>query len=128
MKANISYSELQFMLKKLSGQNLSVSYVSQCKAHLAYGLIKLDVTIENVSNTSVLLSYSGGFLVEKAVGPILNTFKDKIGAMLEVLPNQQIRLALDKNPQIAPVLEQVVLQDIYFDPSNIILEVAPKGY
>ena len=126
MEVNIGYQELECLLQDFSGKNIHILYKSSQTLNLAWSKIDLNLTVETIEDSGILLSYSGGWVVERLVSPILKLFKGKLGNMLDILPHHQLRFSFDKEPKARNIVQKLALKELYFNEEEIFLEVLPK--
>ena len=137
MQFRISYTEIQSMVYRKANKTIMFSYNSEHSVRVGYDInvlfkttnVGLDVTVEHVDNSSVLLNYSGGMGIEFMVKQALEHAKNQPGAdMLDAVDGSKLIFHLDKNPQLRLILENVTLQDIRFDEHDVIIEFVPKAF
>ena len=137
MQFRISYTEIQSLVYRKANKTILFSYNSEHSVRVGYDInvlfkttnVGLDVTVERVDNTSVLLSYSCGMGIEFMVKQALEKAKGQPGIdMLEAVEGNKLIFHLDKNPQLCQILENVTLQDIRFDERDVIIEFTPKAF
>jgi len=135
MQFRISYTEIQSLVYSKTNKTIVFSYDSIHSVRVGYDItllfkttnIGLDVMVESVDNSAVVLNYSGGPSIQFMVKQVLEHAKNQPGVdMLEAVEGNRLIFHLDKNPQIQQVLERVTIQDIRFDVGNVIIEFKPK--
>ena len=121
MKASISFSELQGLVKEKADQTIAFSYVDGKTLRVTYplsiGFIKKDISanliIKEMTGSNLLLQLSAGPGTDMLLTTILNLVKNKIPeGLVEKCPDSHVLLHLDQVEQLKPVFEKIKVDDI----------------
>ncbi len=136
MRFKLTYSEIESAIATHTGKKLTLCYSAYHSVRLGYDInmlfkntnIGIDLTIEQIQGSDIVLSFNGGAGIDYMLKMALNQAKDKPGAdMLELIGDNMIRISLSKNPQAAQLFEHITLNDIYFDEQDITIDFTPKA-
>lgn len=133
MQFRISYTEAQEMIASKSGKELPMVYGGPHTLRISYkvplmGAVGLDITVDRVEGSDVILSFGGGAAIEYMLRTALSQAQGQPGAeVLQMLGGNQLLLSLGKNPQTAQIFEHVTLKDIMFDEQFIIIDFVPEA-
>ena len=131
MQFRITYEEIQDFLYRQSSKRLQLTYSGAHTVRVGAEVnvlfkttsVGIDVTVERIEGTDLLLSYSGGMGIEMMLKMAIAKMKDRPGMdMLELLDNSQLMLHLGRSPQLAQIFERIVLRDICFDEQTVIVD------
>lgn len=131
MQFRITYEEIQDFLYRQSSKRLQLTYSGTHTVRVGAEVnvlfkttsVGIDVTVERIEGTDLLLSYSGGMGIEMMLKMAIAKMKDRPGMdMLELLDNSQLMLHLGRSPQLAQIFERIVLRDICFDEQMVIVD------
>lgn len=136
MRLKLTYSEIEGAIVRNTGKKITLSYSAYHSVRVGYEVnilfknsnIGVDLTIEQIQGSDIILSFNGGAGIDYMLKMALNQAKDKPGAeMLELAGDNMIRLSLSKNPQTAQLFEHITLNDIFFDEQDITIDFTPKA-
>lgn len=133
MQFRISYTEAQEMIASKSGKELPMVYGGPHTLRISYkvplmGAVGLDITVDRVEGSDVILSFGGGAAIEYMLRTALSQAQGQPGAeALQMLGGNQLLLSLGKNPQTAQIFEHVTLKDIMFDEQFVIIDFVPEA-
>lgn len=136
MELRLTYQEISNLIEKKAGRALPVIYGGPHTVRLAYDVnmmftstsVGFDLTVENVNNGDITLSYNGGIGIDFMVRQAINMAKSRPGGeLIEPLDGNRILLSLSKNQQAGSLLDHVTLRDIRFDEQYAIIEFEPKA-
>lgn len=133
MQFRISYTEAQEMIASKSGKELPMVYGGPHTLRISYkvplmGAVGLDITVDRVEGSDVILSFGGGAAIEYMLRTALSQAQSQPGAeALQMLGGNQLLLSLGKNPQTAQIFEHVTLKDIMFDEQFVIIDFVPEA-
>ena len=134
MQFRISYAEIQDLLQRQSSKRIVLTYSGTHTVRVGAEVnvlfkttsVGIDVTVERIEGTDLLLSYTGGMGIEMMLKMAIGKMKDRPGMdMLELLDNSQLMLHLGRSPQLSQIFERVVLRDIFFDEQSVIVDFTP---
>lgn len=120
----IPYNEITRYLSSHFGQKVKLSYISGNEVEAVYSHkfllvninIKVEITVESVKSTTIVLCYEGNKAVELALSKGLEFVKSRNPALLNGLKvdssNHKITIDLSKIPQMKNILTYLKLQDI----------------
>lgn len=132
MEFRLTYQEIEHLIAEKSGKELPMQYGGTHTLRISYKVplmssVGLDINVEQIKGSDVILSFGGGAAIEFMLRTALNQAKNRPGGdMLEMLGGNQLLLALGKNPNTASLFERITLQDICFDEHYIIIKFTPK--
>lgn len=133
MQFNLSFSEVKELIHKKTGKELPLTYGGPHTLRISYpvplmGSVGLDINVEQIMGSDILLSYSGGKAIEFMMRTAFSQFQNQPGAeILELLDGNQMRLSLGKSPQLSQVFDHINLDDIHFDEMSIKIDFTPKS-
>lgn len=122
MKASISFSELQGIIKEKAGQAFSFSPVDRRTFRVTYplnlGFIKKDISanliVKEMNGSDLLLQLSAGPASDMMLNTILNLAGNKIPeGLLEKHPDSHVLLHLDQVEQLKSVFEKISVSDVH---------------
>ncbi len=134
MQLRLTYSEVENMISEKTGKELPMCFGGPHSIRISYkvplmGAVGLDITVEGVRGSDIILSFGGGAGIEFMLRTAINQAKKQhpeVDNMVELMDNSQLLLSLGKNPNLAAVLANVTLQDIHFDEQAIMIDFVPK--
>lgn len=133
MQFRLTYSEISDLIEKKAGRSIPVVYGGPHTVRIAYDVnvlfktasVGLDLTVDEVRDGNIILSYAGGPGIDFMVRTALGHAKSQPGGdMIELLTDN--RIMLSRNAQAGSLFEHVNLQDIRFDEQYAIVEFQPK--
>ena len=136
MELRLTFSEIGDMIEKKAGRRLPIMYSGPHSVRISYDVnvlfktssVGLDLTVERVQGSDILLSYDGGAGIDFMVRQALNMAKSRPGGeLIELVDGNRILLALSKNQQAGSLLDHIELRDIRFDENYAIVEFVPKS-
>ena len=136
MELRLTYQEISELIEKKAGRALPVFYGGPHTVRVSYDVnvlfkttsVGLDLTVEEVDNGNITLSYNGGAGIDFMVRQALSMAKNRPGGeLIEPLDGNRILLTLGKNQQAGSLLDNITLQDIRFDEQYAIVEFTPKA-
>lgn len=122
MKASISFSELQGLIKEKADQTFTFSPVDRRTFRVTYmlnlGFIKKDISanliVKEMTGNDLLLQLSAGPGSDVMLNAIINMAGNKIPeGLLEKRPDSHILLHLDQVEQLKSVFEKITVSDIH---------------
>lgn len=135
MQLRLTFDEISNLIEQKSGKRLPIIYGGPHTIRIAYEVnlfiksasIGLDLTIEEINNEGIILSYNGGSGIDYVVKMALSHAQSQPGGdMIENLDNNKIRLNLSKNAQTGTLLDHIELKDVFFDERYATIEFTPK--
>ncbi|KWW32067.1 MAG: Uncharacterized protein AUK63_163 [bacterium P3] len=135
MQFRITFDEIQTLLYRQSSKQIQLLYGGRHTVRVGAEVnvlfkttsVGIDITVERIEGTDLILSYTGGMGIEMMLKMALGRIKDKPGAeMVELLDSSRIMLHLGRSPQLAQVFERVVLRDIFFDEDAAVIDFTPS--
>lgn len=136
MELRLTFDEISSMIEKKAGRSLSIVYGGPHTVRITYDVnvlfksasVGLDLTVERVQGSDILLSYGGGPGIDFMVRQALNMAKNRPGGeLIELVDGNRILLALGKNQQAGSLLDHLELRDIRFDEHYAIIDFVPKS-
>lgn len=138
MEIRLTYQEISELIEKKAGRALPVFYGGDPHTvRVSYDVnvlfksasVGLDLTVEDVSDGNITISYNGGMGIDFMVRQAINMAKSRPGGeLIEPLDGNRILLALSKNQQAGSLLDHVTLRDIRFDEQYAIIDFVPKAF
>ena len=136
MELRLTFDEISSMIEKKAGRSLPIVYGGPHTVRITYDVnvlfksasVGLDLTVERVQGSDILLSYGGGPGIDFMVRQALNMAKNLPGGeLIELVDGNRILLALGKNQQAGSLLDHLELRDIRFDEHYAIIDFVPKS-
>lgn len=149
MQLRLTYDEIGDLIERKAGRRLPIGYGGPHTVRISYDVnvmfksanIGIDFTVEQVDDDgNICLSYNGGMGIDFMIRTALNHAQSQPGGdLLEVLPDNRIRLNLSRGIQraaesaatggqpVGSLFDHIKLQDISFDEQFVIIEFVPKG-
>ena len=136
MELRLTFQEISELIEKKAGRALPIGYSGPHSIRISYDVnvlfksasIGLDLTVEEVNNSDITLSYNGGAGIDFMVRQALNMAKSRPGGeLIELLDNNRILLNLSKNAHAGSLLDHIELRDIRFNEQYAIVEFVPKS-
>ncbi len=136
MQFRLTYQEISDLIEKKAGRSLPIMYGGPHTVRIAYEVnmfvksasVGIDLNVEQVDERGIVLSYNGGMGIDFMVKTALSHAKSQPGGdMIDILPDNRIRLDLSKNAQAGSLFDHVTLKDICFDEQFAIVEFVPKS-
>ncbi|MBQ9417514.1 MAG: hypothetical protein IJU19_02930 [Bacteroidales bacterium] len=136
MELRLTYQEISTLIENHTGRSLPLSFGGPHTLRLDYEVnvlfktasVGLDITVDQIVDSDIYLSYSGGagidFLVRQAIGMAKNR---PGGELIECLDGNRILLRLSQSAQAGSLLERITLRDIRFDESYVIIDFSPRS-
>lgn len=135
MELRLTYQEISDLIEKKAGRSIPIVYGGPHTARISYDVnvlfksasVGLDLTVDQIVDSDIYLSYSGGAGIDFMVRQALNMAKSRPGGeLIEPLDGNRILLALSKNQQAGTLLDHIELRDIRFDEQYAIIDFIPK--
>lgn len=125
MIINISFAELRDYIKTHYDKSLTFSRVSEkelCASYEQHILFKtvqvpVSISIENVTPTSITISYNGRFGIDMIIAGAMAFLKAKMPELSDTLVPEEghcVRIELSKLNQTKALIEALVLKEIHF--------------
>lgn len=136
MELRLTYTEISELIGRKAGRNIPVVYGGPHTVRIGVDVdvlfktanIGLDLTVDEVRDGNIIISYTGGMGIDFMVRTALNHAKNQPGGdMIDLLPDNRIMLMLSKNTQAGSLLNHVDLKDIRFDEHYAIVEFEPHS-
>ena len=136
MELRLTFDEISQLIEKKAGRALPILYSGPHTVRISYDVnvlfktasVGLDLTVERIEGSDILLSYDGGAGIDFMVRQALQMAKNRPGGeLIELVDGNRILLALSKNQQAGSILDHIELRDIRFDEHYAIIEFEPKG-
>lgn len=134
MQLKLTYSEVENMISEKSGKELPMCFGGPHTVRITHkvplmGSVGLDITVEGVRGSDVILSFGGGAGIEYMLRAAINQAKSQNPAaknMVELMEGNKLLLSLGNNPNLSPMFSNITLQDIHFDEQSIMIDFTPK--
>lgn len=123
------------MILEKSGKELPMCFGGPHTVRITHkvplmGSVGLDITVEGVRGSDVILSFGGGAGIEYMLRAAITQAKNQnpdADNMVELMDDNKLLLCLGKNPNLAPMFANIILQDIHFDEQAIMIDFVPKN-
>lgn len=135
MELRLTYQEISELIEKKAGRSLPIIYGGPHTVRISYDVnvlfkttsVGLDLTIDQIVDSDIYLSYNGGAGIDFMVRQAINMAKNRPGGeLIEPLDGNRILLNLSKNAQAGSIFDHITLQDIRFDEQYAIVVFNPK--
>lgn len=136
MELRLTYTEISELIGRKAGRNIPVIYGGPHTVRIGVDIdvlfktanIGLDLTVDEVRDGNIIISYTGGMGIDFMVRTALNHAKNQPGGdMIDLLPDNRIMLMLSKSTRTGSLLDHVDLKDIRFDEHYAIVEFEPHS-
>ena len=133
MQFRIRYDEIQDFLYRQSSKHILLQYSGTHIVRVAAEVnvlfkttsVGIDITVERIEGSDLLLSYTGGMGIEMMLKMALSKMQDRPGMdMVELLDNSQLKLHLGRSPQLSQIFDRIVLRDIVIDEQAVVIDFA----
>lgn len=134
MQFRIAFDEIQELLYRQSSKRILLTYSGTHTVRVGAEVsvvfkttsVGIDITVERIEGSGLLLSYSGGVGIEMMLKMAIAKMQDRPGMdMVELLDNSQLKLHLGRSPQLSQIFERIVLRDISFNETSVIIDFVP---
>ena len=135
MELRLTYQEISDLIEKKAGRAIPIVYGGPHTVRISYDVnvlfksasVGLDLTVDQIVDSDIYLSYSGGAGIDFMVRQAINMAKNRPGGeLIEPLDGNRILLCLSRNQQAGSLLDHITLRDIRFDEHYAIVEFMPK--
>lgn len=136
MELRLTFAEISDLIEKKAGKALPIMYGGPHTVRISYDVnvlfktanVGIDLTVDQIVDSDIYLSYSGGAGIDFMVRQAINMAKNRPGGeLIEPLDGSRVLLALSRAPQAGSLLEHVRLRDIRFDEQYAIIEFEPRS-
>lgn len=136
MELRLTYQEISDLIEKKAGRSIPIVYGGPHTARISYDVnvlfksasVGLDLTVDQIVDSDIYLSYSGGAGIDFMVRQAINMAKNRPGGeLIEPLDGNRILLCLSRNKQAGGLLDHITLREIRFDEHYAIVEFVPKA-
>ena len=134
MKLQISYSELESIIRKKTGQSVEIGYLNpqtitirkEIKVLFVQKTVSVNVEVVEIAGTDLVLRYDAGLGLEMAAKGVMIYFKEALGNLVEERGQNALVVHLDQIEKIKGALSAVNLQTISFDDKTTIISFKLK--
>lgn len=126
MRLQIPYSVVEDFVRKRYNQDLTLNYVSGNAVAVGKEVkmivtknVTVNISVVQVTGDDITLSYQAGMDAGLIIKGALAWFKDAVSSVADVQDGNNIKIHLDRIPQMENVLKQIVLQGITFEEQYI---------
>ena len=134
MKLQISYSELESIIRKKTGQSVEIGYVNpqtitirkEIKVLFVQKAVSVNVEVVEIAGTNLVLRYDAGLGLEMAAKGVMIYFKEALGNLVEERGQNALVVHLDQIEKLKGALPAVKLQTISFDDKTTIISFKLK--
>lgn len=122
------------MISKKTGKELPICFGGSHTVRITHkvplmGSVGLDLTVEEVRGSDIVLSFGGGAGIQYMLKAAINQAKKQnptADNMVELTDDNKLLLNLGSNPSLAPIFSNITLQDIHFDEQSIMIDFIPQ--
>ena len=134
MKLQISYSELESIIRKKTGQSVEIGYLNpqtitirkEIKVLFVQKTVSVNVEVVEIAGTDLVLRYDAGLGLEMAAKGVMIYFKEALGNLVEERGQNALVVHLNQIEKIKGALSAVNLQTISFDDKTTIISFKLK--
>ena len=134
MKLQISYSELESIIRKKTGQSVEIGYVNpqtitlrkEIKVLFVQKTVSVNVEVVEIAGTDLVLRYDAGLGLEMAAKGVMIYFKEALDNLVEERGQNALVVHLDQIEKVKGALSAVNLQTISFDDKTTIISFKLK--
>lgn len=129
MKLQISYSELESIIREKTGQSVEIGYVDpqtielrkDMKVFMVHKKVSINLEVIKVERTDLVLKYNAGLGLEMAAKGFLMFFKEILSGIVDDKGSNTLVVHLDQIEKLRGALSAVSLQSICFDDKATII-------
>lgn len=136
MLLTITYQEIQNLIKQKTQKDIRLSaidrrticaYTSLSLLLIGTKEVKVQLTLEEITNDFALLSYNNGLGVDLAIKGVLKYLEVQSNvSYVQGLSDNRIKIQLNQIPKIKEILDKIVIQSLSFSNENAVLEFKIK--
>lgn len=127
METKLTYQEISDIVEKYMKHTLSLSYIGPQTVHVRYKFFEIDLTVEDIDGSDIIITYAGGKGVCLLVRGALLVVKNRsIGSLIEEIDDNRVRLRLSENTTLSTVCEHVNIENIGFYEQYAVVQVSVK--
>lgn len=136
MLLTITYPEIQDLIKQKAQKNIRLSAIDSRTVSVSTDIvlpmvgakeIKVQLILNEINNDYALLSYSNGLGVDFIITAFLKYIETQTDiSYFQSLPNNRIKIQLNKIPKLQSVLKTIEVQNLSFMTSNMELNFQLK--
>ena len=134
MQLKLTYNEVEHLIAEKSGKELPLCFGGSHTVRISHkvplmGSVGIDINVEGVQGSDVILSFGGGAGIEYMLrAAITQAQKQNPNAnMVELFDGNKLKLSLGRNPNLSSMFDNITLQDIHFDEQSIMIDFVPRA-
>ncbi len=134
MQLKLTYNEVEHLIAEKSGKELPLCFGGLHTVRISHkvplmGSVGIDINVEGVQGSDVILSFGGGAGIEYMLrAAITQAQKQNPNAnMVELFDGNKLKLSLGSNPNLSSMFDNITLQDIHFDEQSIMIDFVPRA-
>ncbi|GHV04876.1 hypothetical protein FACS189416_3810 [Bacteroidia bacterium] len=132
MQLSITYKELENQILYHFSTTVNISVIDDktiCISRKIVSLLqgKLQLHIESIEGTDVLLLYNGGFLTKSVINGVILFVKEKLASQVSFTEQNCATVHLAKIKDLDKIFDLLNLKDILFDTEKINLYLEFKN-
>lgn len=134
MQLKLTYNEVEHLIAEKSGKELPLCFGGSHTVRISHkvplmGSVGIDINVEGVQGSDVILSFGGGAGIEYMLrAAITQAQKQNPNAnMVELFDGNKLKLSLGSNPNLSSMFDNITLQDIHFDEQSIMIDFVPRA-
>ena len=136
MLLTISFVEIQNLIKQKTQKDIRLSAIDRRTICASTSLsllligtkeVKVQLTLEEITNDFALLSYNNGLGVDLAIKGVLKYLEVQSNvSYVQGLSDNRIKIQFNQIPKVKEVLSKIVIQNLSFLNENAVLEFKLK--
>lgn len=136
MQLNVTFTEIENLIKQKAQRDIHLSAIDRRTIGVSTDIsiplvgtkeVKVQLTLEEINNEYALLFYNNGIGVDLAIKGVLKFIEMQSNvSYVQGLPNNRIKIQLNKIPKLQSVLKTIEVQNLSFMTSNMELNFKLK--
>lgn len=136
MQLNVTFTEIENLIKQKAQRDIHLSAIDRRTIGVSTDIsiplvgtkeVKVQLTLEEINNEYALLFYNNGIGVDLAIKGVLKFIEMQSNvSYVHGLPNNRIKVQLNKIPKLQSVLKTIEVQNLSFMTSNMELNFKLK--
>lgn len=134
MQLKLSFFELEQLISEKTGKELPICYGGPHTVRITHkiplmGSVGLDITVESITGTDVLVSFSGGAGIEFMLKTALaQAQKQNPNAnLVKLIDGNKLQISLGQGSGMSSLFDSIILRDIHFDEQSVMIDFIPRN-
>jgi hypothetical protein len=134
MQLKLTYHEVEHLIAEKSGKELPLFFGGPHTVRISHkvplmGSVGIDINVERVQGSDVILSFGGGAGIEYMLRAAITQAQQQNpnANMVELFDGNKLKLSLGSNPNLSSMFDNITLQDIHFDEQSIMIDFVPRA-